>query len=137
MLSLDVAQPNNRTTPTLSISLTPELAEAIASRVRSGLYTSASELIREALRLYLKVEKAQEILASRPTQASDPPSSAAARFATTMELFDLGAALRAEKLRGAGGADDRLRALEIQQEAGPGLRLAPKRLKKLKVRGKG
>jgi len=36
---------------TLNVSLTPELSEFIASLVRSGKYKSASEVVREALRL--------------------------------------------------------------------------------------
>ncbi len=35
----------------LTISLTPELADLVASEVRSGLYGSASEVIRAGLRL--------------------------------------------------------------------------------------
>jgi antitoxin ParD1/3/4 len=35
----------------MNVSLTPELEEMIAERVASGLYASASEVIREALRL--------------------------------------------------------------------------------------
>ncbi len=120
-----------RRTSTLSISLPPELAQAISERVHSGLYTSASELIREALRLLLKVEEAQRAQLER--LAGD--SSAALRFATTMELFDLGSALRDEKLRHVDQdqGEDRLRRLEEEQEAGPGLRIAPERLAKLKL----
>jgi len=35
----------------VNVSLTPELEELIQERVRSGRYTSASEVVREALRL--------------------------------------------------------------------------------------
>jgi antitoxin ParD1/3/4 len=35
----------------MNVSLTPELEELIQARVRSGRYTSASEVVREALRL--------------------------------------------------------------------------------------
>jgi antitoxin ParD1/3/4 len=35
----------------MNVSLTPELEEMIRSKVESGLYTSASEVVREALRL--------------------------------------------------------------------------------------
>jgi antitoxin ParD1/3/4 len=36
---------------TMNISLTPQLEKLVNDRVESGLYTSASEVIREALRL--------------------------------------------------------------------------------------
>jgi antitoxin ParD1/3/4 len=36
---------------TLNVSLTPELSRFVESRLRSGKYQSASELVREALRL--------------------------------------------------------------------------------------
>ena len=35
----------------LNINLTPQLEELVRSKVASGLYTSASEVVREALRL--------------------------------------------------------------------------------------
>lgn len=35
----------------MNVSLTPELGRWIQERVQSGLYTSASEVVREALRL--------------------------------------------------------------------------------------
>jgi antitoxin ParD1/3/4 len=35
----------------MNVSLTPELERLVAERVESGRYTSASEVIREALRL--------------------------------------------------------------------------------------
>jgi antitoxin ParD1/3/4 len=35
----------------MNVSLTPELEKFVASKVDSGRYTSASEVIREALRL--------------------------------------------------------------------------------------
>ncbi|MGB7264884.1 MAG: type II toxin-antitoxin system ParD family antitoxin [Terracidiphilus sp.] len=35
----------------MNVSLTPELDKLVAGKVESGLYTSASEVIREALRL--------------------------------------------------------------------------------------
>lgn len=36
---------------TLSISLPPQLEKAVRARIASGMYASASEVIREALRL--------------------------------------------------------------------------------------
>lgn len=35
----------------MNVSLTPELERLVNERVRSGMYSSASEVIREALRL--------------------------------------------------------------------------------------
>jgi antitoxin ParD1/3/4 len=35
----------------MNVSLTPELEQLVADKVESGRYTSASEVIREALRL--------------------------------------------------------------------------------------
>jgi antitoxin ParD1/3/4 len=35
----------------MSVSLTPELEEMVSQKVESGLYNSASEVIREGLRL--------------------------------------------------------------------------------------
>jgi antitoxin ParD1/3/4 len=35
----------------MNVSLTPQLEELVQSKVSSGLYTSASEVVREALRL--------------------------------------------------------------------------------------
>ena len=35
----------------MNVSLTPQLEEFVASKVDSGRYTSASEVVREALRL--------------------------------------------------------------------------------------
>jgi len=40
----------------MNVSLTDELERRVDERVRSGLYTSASELIREALRLFFQFE---------------------------------------------------------------------------------
>ena len=40
-----------KTSKTMNVSLTPELHQMVKARVDSGLYTSASELVREALRL--------------------------------------------------------------------------------------
>ncbi|MDQ3564347.1 MAG: type II toxin-antitoxin system ParD family antitoxin [Pseudomonadota bacterium] len=36
---------------TMNVNLTPQLEEMVRQKVSSGLYTSASEVVREALRL--------------------------------------------------------------------------------------
>jgi antitoxin ParD1/3/4 len=41
----------------MNISLTPELERRIAEKVESGLYTTASEVVREALRLLFMAEE--------------------------------------------------------------------------------
>lgn len=43
----------------MNVSLTPELEKMIDARVKSGRYTSASEVIREALRLLDRFDEAQ------------------------------------------------------------------------------
>ena len=41
----------------MNISLTPELEQIIANKVKSGMYHSASEVVREAIRLLLLFEE--------------------------------------------------------------------------------
>ena len=43
----------------LNVSLTDELAEFVKSRISTGRYTSASEVVREALRLMERHEQAE------------------------------------------------------------------------------
>ncbi|NJL71301.1 MAG: type II toxin-antitoxin system ParD family antitoxin [Candidatus Competibacteraceae bacterium] len=45
----------------MNISLTPELEALIDERVKSGMYTSASEVIREALRLLLERDQLKQL----------------------------------------------------------------------------
>lgn len=40
----------------MHVSLTPELEKAVKSKVDSGLYNNASEVVREALRIALRSE---------------------------------------------------------------------------------
>lgn len=68
----------------MNINLTPQLEEMVRQRVTSGLYTSASEVVREALRLMdekdqlrraklgLLRQEIQEGLDSGPAVAWDP-----------------------------------------------------------------
>jgi antitoxin ParD1/3/4 len=44
----------------LNVSLTPELEQFVQSRVASGLYQTASEVIREGLRLLEERERTRE-----------------------------------------------------------------------------
>ncbi len=43
----------------MNVSLTPQLEQLVHDRVSSGLYTSASEVIREALRLLARRDQLQ------------------------------------------------------------------------------
>lgn len=53
----------------MNVSLTPELERLIRQRVESGLYTSASEVVREALRLLEERDKLQSLQAEEPRAA--------------------------------------------------------------------
>jgi antitoxin ParD1/3/4 len=48
------------TRTTLNVSLTPELEQFVQSRVASGWYQTASEVVREGLRLLEEREQARE-----------------------------------------------------------------------------
>jgi antitoxin ParD1/3/4 len=45
----------------MNVSLTPELNQFIADKVESGLYSSASEVIREGLRLLKQYDEMQRV----------------------------------------------------------------------------
>lgn len=45
----------------MNVSLTPELEEFVHSKVQSGRYNSASEVVREALRLLEEHEQARSL----------------------------------------------------------------------------
>jgi len=44
----------------MNVSLTPELEKFVTDKVASGRYTSASEVVREALRLLEREQKSRE-----------------------------------------------------------------------------
>ena len=56
----------------MNVSLTPELEELVNEKVRTGLYQTASEVVREALRL-LKQRDDEARRADR-TGRAEPPS---------------------------------------------------------------
>jgi antitoxin ParD1/3/4 len=45
----------------MNVSLTPELETMIAEKVRSGLYHSASEVVREGLRLLMQEDELKRL----------------------------------------------------------------------------
>ena len=85
----------------LHVSLTPELERLVHSQVEEGLYNSASEVVREGLRL-LAAQKEMEALKRQAFEAEVAASLAdieAARFdefASPEELQTALTALRAE-----------------------------------------
>jgi len=46
---------------TLNVSLTPQLEELVKAKVASGMYNSASELVRDALRLLEERDQVREM----------------------------------------------------------------------------
>jgi antitoxin ParD1/3/4 len=55
----------------MNISLTPELEQFVQNKVNSGMYTSASEVIRESLRLLLTYDDLQTQRIKQLNQAID------------------------------------------------------------------
>jgi antitoxin ParD1/3/4 len=49
----------------MNVSLTPELERRISERVESGLYTTASEVVREGLRLLFEADQVREARIAR------------------------------------------------------------------------
>jgi len=146
-----MAKKSEKRTTALSISLPDELARAVSRRVESGLYASASEVIREALRLLLdtdRLETGQNLAGHNPTgQNPTGPNPTGQRLATAFELAELGAAMRRTRLgqqnsavaestpdlRPQLPATDQPNLEDEDNQLAPGLRLAPERLKKLKL----
>lgn len=53
----------------MNISLTPEIERRIEERVATGLYTSSSELVREALRLFFSYDDVRQRELARLNEA--------------------------------------------------------------------
>jgi antitoxin ParD1/3/4 len=51
MSESDIAAQGRTTMPAMNVSLTPELEAFVQEQVKSGAYVSASEVVREGLRL--------------------------------------------------------------------------------------
>lgn len=45
----------------MNVNLTPQLEELVRAKVSSGMYTSASEVVREALRLMQEQDRLREV----------------------------------------------------------------------------
>lgn len=135
----------------MNVSLTPDLERFVREKVESGLYNSASEVVREALRLLVGRDRDETAyrVPEAPGEADaahgHEPSSlqaAAARFRQALELLHLGYSLMEQNLRrehpGASGAEieARLDAWKSDADWGeetPGyLERSPERLEKLR-----
>jgi len=120
---------DDRRSTTLSISLTPELASEVSERVASGMYASASELLREALRLLLKSERATE----------DARGAQSERLASALDVQEAGLAMTVQRLRrehpDASEAEliERIEAIGRDDDLDVGLRDAPARLERLRL----
>ena len=56
----------------MHVSLTDTLDDYVKSKVQSGLYNNASEVVREALRLKIAAEETDEIKLQRLRDAIEP-----------------------------------------------------------------
>jgi antitoxin ParD1/3/4 len=79
----------------MNINLTPQLEEMVRQRVTSGLYTSASEVVREALRLM--EEKDQMRAAKLEKLCSDIQEGVNSGPATAWDREDIKQAGRAKR----------------------------------------
>ena len=137
----------------MNVSLTPSLERFVREKVDSGLYNSASEVVREALRLlvaHAEEETARQADARRPADNAPRRDSAsldeaAARFREGLGLLRLSYSLMEQNLRrrkpGASEAEieERLAAWKAEAdwaEEAPGyLERSPERLEKLRRAG--
>jgi len=70
----------------MNVSLTPELEQLVQSKVKTGRYNSASEVVREALRL---MEERDQVKAEiRKKIAAGVESARAGRLSDGDEFFD-------------------------------------------------
>ena len=73
----------------MNISLTPELERFVSNKVESGLYTSASEVVREGLRLLAKNE-------ARPSFVIESPADLLEKLQAGIDSLDAGKGIPAE-----------------------------------------
>ncbi len=73
----------------MNVSLTPELEQLVTEKVESGRYTSASEVIREALRL---LEEHDQLKQQRLAQVRE-------KIDRGLQQLDAGRGIRAQEAR--------------------------------------
>lgn len=86
----------------MNVSLTPELERMIHEKVQSGLYNSASEVIREALRLQSEYDHARHVQVARLHEGLEQAREqiAAGRGLDTHTARDQTRAIMQERSRG-------------------------------------
>ena len=74
----------------MNVSLTPQLEQMIRDKVESGLYSSASEVVREALRVLNEHEQRLKIKAMRDAAIAEGIAAAdrGETFPLTREVWD-------------------------------------------------
>ena len=89
---------------TMNINLTPQLEELVRAKVTSGLYNSASEVVREALRL---MEREDQVRAAKLAQLRlDIHAGIESGPATPLDMAEIkadGRRLRAARLAADAG----------------------------------
>lgn len=87
----------------MNINLTPQLEEMVRQKVKSGLYTSASEVMREALRL---MEEKDQVRAAKLDQLrNDIQEGINSGPATSWDAADIKRAGRARRAAKPGALD--------------------------------
>jgi antitoxin ParD1/3/4 len=91
---------------TMNINLTPQLEEMVRQKVASGLYTSASEVVREALRL---MEEQDRLRALKMDQLrrdiQDGINSGTGTLWSAEEIKEAGRVRRAARKQGTNAAN--------------------------------
>lgn len=134
----------------MNVSLTADLERFIREKVASGLYNSASEVVREALRLLVARDREEPSyrVAEEPataygaSRAAPSLEAAAARLRQALEMLQLSYSLMEQNLRReAPGASDAaitarlaawMREADWGEEAPGFLERSPARLSKLR-----
>jgi antitoxin ParD1/3/4 len=91
----------------MNVSITPDLERFVRDKVESGLYNSASEVVREALRLLVAREQAQPhearagdaVLLDGTHERAVSMYQAATRLRQALDLLQLGYSLLEQNLR--------------------------------------
>ena len=71
----------------MNVSLTPELEKYVSQKVESGLYNSASEVVRQALRLLVAQDTEQQVKLEALQAAVQDGVSSGASTPWSLETF--------------------------------------------------